>query len=95
MSQEEIIPTRLELAGLKVDVEKNGEFLGEGVGGADQGAPENAVAWVANTLGEYGIPLHAGEIVLSGSLVPLAPASAGDNFTISIDGLGSAEVRFR
>ena len=95
MSEEEISPTRLDLAGLKVVVEKNGEFLSEGLGSAVQGAPENAVAWLANTLGEYGIPLHAGEIVLSGSLVPLAPASAGDNFTMSIDGLGSAEVRFR
>jgi 2-keto-4-pentenoate hydratase len=50
---------------------------------------------VQEMLGEYGIPLHAGEIVLSGSLVPLAPASAGDHFTMSIDGLGGAEVRFR
>jgi 2-oxopent-4-enoate/cis-2-oxohex-4-enoate hydratase len=95
LSEEEVSPTRLDLAGLKVVVEKNGEFLSEGLGSAVQGAPENAVAWLANTLGEYGIPLHAGEIVLSGSLVPLAPASAGDHFTMSIDGLGGAEVRFR
>ncbi|MBT4379114.1 MAG: 2-oxopent-4-enoate hydratase [Gammaproteobacteria bacterium] len=95
LSEEEVSPKGLDLAALKVVVEKNGEFLSEGLGSAVQGAPENAVAWLANTLGEYGIPLHGGEIVLSGSLVPLAPASTGDHFTMNIDGLGSAEVRFR
>lgn len=95
LSEEEVSPEHLDLAALKVVVEKNGEYLSEGLGSAVQGAPENAVAWLANTLGEYGIPLLAGEIVLSGSLVPLAPASAGDHFTMSIDGLGSAEVRFQ
>lgn len=92
---EEVSPADLDLASLKVVVEKNGEFLSEGLGSAVQGAPENAVAWLANTLGEYGIPFNAGELVLSGSLVPLAPAVAGDHFRMQVDGLGSAEVTFR
>jgi 2-oxopent-4-enoate/cis-2-oxohex-4-enoate hydratase len=89
------MPVRgLNLAEARVTVHKNGEFLSEGVGSAVQGAPENAVAWLANTLGEYGIPFEAGEIILSGSMVPLADAAAGDVFSMSISGLGSAEVRF-
>lgn len=95
LSGEERSPAGINLAGLKAVVEKNGEPLSEGLASAVQGAPENSVAWLANTLGEYGIPFHAGEIVLSGSLVPLAPAVAGDHFRMTIDGLGSAEVRFR
>lgn len=94
LSDEELSPAGVDLSGLKVVVEKNGKFLSEGFGSAVQGAPENAVAWLANTLGNYGIPLHAGEIVLSGSLVPLAPAVAEDRFHMRIEGLGSAEVRF-
>lgn len=84
----------MDLAALEVVVEKNGEFLSRGSGSAVQGAPQNAVAWLANTLGEFDISLEAGEIVLSGSLVPLAPAAAGDVFALSIEGLGSAEIRF-
>jgi len=79
---------------LEVVVEKNGEFLSRGSGSAVQGAPQNAVAWLANTLGEFDISLEAGEIILSGSLVPLAPVAAGDVFALSIEGLGSAEIRF-
>ncbi|MDT4884000.1 2-hydroxyhexa-2,4-dienoate hydratase [compost metagenome] len=59
-----------------------------------QGNPLTAVAWLANTLGELGIPFLAGEIILSGSLVPLEPARAGDAFELTIDGLGSARVSF-
>ena len=35
---------------------------------------------MANTLGKYGVTLDAGDIILSGSLVPLAPATKGDRF---------------
>ena len=84
----------LSLKDVRVTVTKNGEFLSEGSGASVQGAPENAVAWLANTLGEYGIPFRAGEIILSGSLVPLADAVAGDVFRLSMPGLGAAEARF-
>ncbi len=79
---------------MKVIVEKNGHYLSEGLGSAVQGAPENAIAWLANTLGEFGIPFNAGEIVLSGSLVPLEPAVAGDHFRMTIEGLGQCEAHF-
>jgi 2-oxopent-4-enoate/cis-2-oxohex-4-enoate hydratase len=52
------------------------------------------VAWLANTLGQYGISLRAGEVILSGSLVPLEPVRAGDAMKLHIDGIGGAEVRF-
>ena len=94
LGKEERPPSGLDLASLKVTVQKNGAPLSEGEAKAVQGSPENAVAWLANTLGEYGIPFEAGELVLSGSLVPLAPAQKGDHFTMQIPGLGSAEARF-
>lgn len=94
ISELEVPVGDLDLSSLTVVVEKNGQFLSEGSGSDVQGAPENAVAWLANTLGEYDIPLLAGEVILSGSLVPLAPAVKGDHFKMSIDGLGSTEVRF-
>ena len=57
--------------------------------------PAEAVAWLANTLGRYDIPLLKDEIILSGSLVPLEPAIPGDKFEMKINGLGSCKVEFK
>ena len=94
LGREEVPVAELSLKDIRVTVTRNGEFLSAGSGASVQGAPQNAVAWLANTLGEYGIPFRAGEIILSGSLVPLADAAAGDVFALSMPGLGEAEVRF-
>ena len=72
----------------------NGEPAGEGLGSAVQGHPAEAVAWLANTLGAFGIPFRAGELILSGSLAPLVPARAGDRFEMEIAGLGSCSIAF-
>ncbi|URQ70447.1 fumarylacetoacetate hydrolase family protein [SAR86 cluster bacterium] len=83
-----------ELDKLEVKVSKNGEYLSSGYGSAVQGHPAEAVAWLANTLGKYNIPLLKGEIILSGSLVPLEPAIAGDHFYMELIGIGDCEVYF-
>ncbi|WP_017775862.1 2-oxopent-4-enoate hydratase [Paraburkholderia kururiensis] len=75
-------------------LEKNGEVIGTGAGAAALGSPVNAVAWLANTLGRLGIPLKAGEVVLSGALAAMAPVKAGDNFRLSLGGIGACSVRF-
>jgi 2-oxopent-4-enoate/cis-2-oxohex-4-enoate hydratase len=54
----------------------------------------NAVAWLANTLGALGIPLKAGEVILSGSQSPLMNVVAGDSFRCDVGGLGGCSVRF-
>ena len=91
---EQVDPRGLDLPNLHMRVLKNGTQISEGWGSAVQGNPLTAVAWLANTLGAFGIPFKAGEIILSGSLVPLEPARAGDHFELTIDGLGSAQVSF-
>jgi len=75
-------------------VEKNGEILSTGAGAAAMGSPVTCVAWLANTLGELGVGLKAGEVILSGSLVPLEPVVAGDEMKVTIAGIGTASVRF-
>jgi 2-oxopent-4-enoate/cis-2-oxohex-4-enoate hydratase len=89
-----VSPVGLDLPAMQVRVSKNGEFLSEGVGAAVQGSPLNAVAWLANTLGRYGVALKKGEVILSGSLVKLEPAGAGDHFEMTLEGVGGASVRF-
>ncbi len=75
-------------------VETNGEIIGTGAGAAALGSPINAVAWLANTLGKLGIPLKAGEVILSGSLAPLFPVTAGDSLRVTVGGIGGCSVRF-
>ena len=74
--------------------EKNGEIIATGAGAAALGSPVNCVAWLANTLGQFGIKLEAGEVILSGSLVPLHTVVAGDVMKLTVGGLGKAAVRF-
>ena len=87
-------PRDFDLAALKVTVTKNGTPLSEGYGAAVQGSPLAAVAWLANTLGPYGVTLAAGDIVLSGSLVPLEPARPGDIFSMELSGVGATSITF-
>lgn len=87
-------PRELDLPSLHVTVTKNGEPLSEGYGHAVQGDPAQAVAWLANTLGAYGVTLDAGDVILSGSLVPLAPAAKGDVFEMTLHGIGGCVARF-
>lgn len=87
-------PRPLDLAALEVRVFKNDRPLSSGLGAAVQGSPLAAVAWLANTLGAYGVPLEAGEVILSGSLVPLEPARPGDRFRLELDSVGEAAVSF-
>ncbi len=94
LGEQRLDPRRLDLPNLRMQVFKNAAKISEGLGSAVQGNPLTAVAWLANTLGQFGIPFKAGEIILSGSLVPLEPVTAGDCFSLTIDGLGSARVSF-
>ncbi|WP_205185966.1 fumarylacetoacetate hydrolase family protein, partial [Burkholderia sp. LMG 13014] len=75
-------------------IDKNGEQVAQGRGDAALGHPADAVAWLANTLAAYDVPLLAGEIVLSGSLAKLIPVTAGDALSMHISGIGSCDVRF-
>lgn len=87
-------PRSYDLPGLHVRVFKNGKPLSEGRGAAVQGNPLTAVAWLANTLGRYQIPFKAGDIILSGSVVPLEPVKAGDEMHCIVEGLGEARCSF-
>lgn len=87
-------PRAHNLPSLRVTVTKNGAPLSEGYGSAVQGDPAQAVAWLANTLGAYGVTLDAGDVILSGSLVPLEPAVKGDLFEVTLHGVGTCTAKF-
>lgn len=82
----------LRLAGMALRV--NGEVLSSGAGAACLDHPVNAVAWLANKLGEFGVSLRAGEIILSGAFGPVVAVQAGDHVDVAIAGLGSVFCHF-
>ena len=94
LGEGECSPNKFAMDELEVEVYKNKKFLSSGQGSAVQGHPAQAVAWLANTLGEYDIPLLKGEVILSGSLVPLEPAIAGDSFAMELKGIGTCQINF-
>ena len=94
LGDQAVSPRKVDLVTCGMVVEKNGSVLSADAGAAALGSPVNCVTWLANTLGEFGITLKAGEVILSGSLVPLEPVKAGDYMRVDIGGIGSASVRF-
>jgi 2-keto-4-pentenoate hydratase len=73
----------------------NGTEVGRGTGADVLGHPHNALAWLANHLAEEGKGLHAGQIVLTGSLVKTVWLNAGDSVVMELDGLGTVAADFR
>ncbi len=82
----------LELIGMAFS--KNGELVNTGVGAAALGNPANCVAWLANKLSEFDIPLLAGEVILSGALSVAVEARSGDSFTARFAHIGQVCVHF-
>ncbi|HMM88684.1 2-keto-4-pentenoate hydratase [Bradyrhizobium sp.] len=72
----------------------NGTEAGHGTGADVLGHPHNALAWLANHLAEEGRGLHAGQIVLTGSLVKTVWLEAGDSVRMELEGLGRVEAKF-
>lgn len=85
----------LDLAAVKMTVTRNGEFLDSAAGSAVMGHPAEAVAWLANALGSYGISLHEGEVILSGALSKAVPIEDGDTFTAEFEHIGAVTATFK
>ena len=90
-------PKRVDERDLKLVgmiLEKNGDIVQTGAGGAVLGHPAVAVAWLANAVGRFGVSLNAGDIIMPGALCGAVDVGAGDLLQASFDGLGTVSVRF-
>ena len=72
---------------------RQGELIATGAGAAALGDPVKVVAWLANTLGEMGVKLEAGHLIMTGALHAAVPMRPGDVFRADFDRLGPLTVR--
>ena len=85
------VPDLMAVAGRAI---VNGEVVSKGTGADVLGHPFQALAWLANHLAAEGKGLHAGQLVLTGSLVKTLWLKAGDKVRMELDGLGVVEAEF-
>jgi len=72
----------------------NAEVVSTGTGAGCLGDPLNALSWLATRAREFGEPLRAGQLILSGALGPVQPVPPGAVVRADISGLGSVTATF-
>jgi 2-keto-4-pentenoate hydratase len=78
-----LIPMRMQLNGIEVST---------GNGAACLGHPLHAARWLADTSCTRGIPLRAGDVVMTGALGPMKPIAPGDEVTADLGPLGTVST---
>ncbi|HEY3739456.1 MAG TPA: fumarylacetoacetate hydrolase family protein [Bryobacteraceae bacterium] len=84
-----------DLAEHRVRLLVNGREVTAGKGSAVLGHPLKALAWLANTLPQYGLALQKGDWVTTGVVTGLYYAQAGDEVVANFGPLGDVRVTFR
>lgn len=72
----------------------DGAPAAEGSGAASMGSPLLAAAWLAGTMADRGTPLRAGDVILTGSLGPVAPITGPCTVEAAFGDLGGVSVTF-
>jgi 2-keto-4-pentenoate hydratase len=70
----------------------DGREVGRGTGRDVLGHPLDALAWLANHLAARGLPLNAGDIVTTGSLVKSQFPVAGNRIEFRLPGFGDVQL---
>jgi 2-oxo-hept-3-ene-1,7-dioate hydratase len=73
---------------------KNSEIEETGVAAGVLGHPALGVAWLANKLGQHGVALEPGHLVLAGSFTRVVFAGKGDTLHADFGPLGGIAVQF-
>jgi 2-keto-4-pentenoate hydratase len=71
----------------------NGAVVSTGTGAACLGNPIHAARWLADTLCQRGIPLRAGDVLMTGALGPMQSIVLGDEIVADFGPLGSVSTR--
>lgn len=87
-------PMDVDLRWVSALMYRNSDIEETGVAAGVLGHPALGVAWLANKLGEHGVGLDAGHIILSGSFTRVVFAKKGDTLFGDFGPLGSVCVQF-
>lgn len=87
-------PDELDLCAVTMQLYKNGDLAGHGSGAAVLGNPCASVAWLANRLWDFKVPLKKGEVILSGAFSAAPAAEKGDVFRVEFSSFGIVEATF-
>jgi 2-keto-4-pentenoate hydratase len=71
----------------------DGEEVSTGIGAACLGNPVHAARWLADTMSERGIPLRAGDVIMTGALGPMVPLGPGQELVAEFGDLGRVTTR--
>ena len=82
----------LRMCGMVMEI--RGDQVSIGAGVACLGNPLNAALWLARKMMAVGMPLLAGDVLMTGALGPMAPVAPGDVVEARISGLGSVRAAF-
>src|SRR2546423_14322081 len=73
---------------------RNSEIEETGLAAGVLGHPALGVAWLANKLGQHGVALETGHLVLAGSFTRVIWAQKGDTVRADFGALGSISLQF-
>ena len=94
LSDVKMDPKEVDLKEVEMSLYKNGEKINSGKGSAVLDDPANAVLWLARSLGNYGVTLNKGDVILAGALSAAIPAESGDEFACDYGEFGVLQVVF-
>jgi 2-keto-4-pentenoate hydratase len=81
-------------ADVMMTLHKDGELVSTGNGRACLGDPLTALSWLARTARDFGEPLRAGDVVLSGALGAMVGVSPGCSVVAELSVLGRVSASF-
>lgn len=84
----------LDLAGIGMVIETDGDQVSVGMGAACMGSPLIAAAWLVREMSRRGHTLPAGSLILSGALGPMVTVDGTGCYTARLDGVGEVEAVF-
>jgi len=85
---------RAALDSLEMKIMRDGDVLASGMGHAVMGNPAIATTWLVNRLGEMGVSIAPGDVIISGAMTKMLPVKSGDRFVVSLSGQPDLTLTF-
>ncbi len=84
----------IDLTGCAMQMRIGESVVSSGSGRDCLGSPLNAAVWLAARMQQVGMPLQAGDVILTGALGKMSGVNAGDTVAAEIQGIGTVSVTF-